>query len=149
MTLALLGAWVMLTGAAWTDWTRRQIPNGWWLLGLGVALGEMLGGGLPWTHGLWAGGVWLVGEWRAWRHPAHQPGSLSWGDLKLITTLTMLLGPFGIWIAAWGSIGVYVGAFVSWWRHGRQGRWTGRPMPWAPGAWVALSVFGGFLWIMR
>jgi Flp pilus assembly protein protease CpaA len=149
MLLEVFGAWVVLSMAAVTDWRRHVIPNGLWLGALAGAACGMIAGWIPVTHLFWSAGIWAVYEFRAWRHPQFHPGSVSWGDVKLIVALTAMLGVLGVWIAIGGEIAVWIVGSAQWLRHPRQSTWKGQQVPWAPGAWVAMTSLGILFWIIR
>lgn len=149
MLLIVIGAWIMVSGAAWTDATRGRIPNAWWIAGLVWAGVGGIAQWIPWSHLWWAGGAWVFYEIRAWRSPVFHPGAVSWGDVKLIVALLALLGILGVWVVLWAQIGVYLWAWVRWLGRGRQGTWKHQSVRWAPWAWIALTGWGLFFLIVR
>ncbi len=134
-------AWALLTIAAVTDWRTRRIPNVLFVTGISGALILMGLGQLPWSHFLWALGLWIFAELSLW----WRPGYWGWGDVKLATALTALLGSPGWFLVIWGWLGIYAMVGYTWLCDPQHRSWTGQSGPWAPGAWVGGSIMLGFL----
>lgn len=132
----LLACWGLITIAAITDLRWRVIPNALFIGGIGSAVLAMLWGRISWWHLAWAAGTWAAYEIRMWL----SPDRLGWGDVKLATVTTALLGGTGLFVIGMGHLGVYVWGTMRWLRNRRQTSWKGQAGPWAPGAWTGLTL---------